>query len=200
MPKVSSSYLEARRRLVLEAAESCFARKGLRATTMQDIADEAGVSYGVLYRYFQSKADLFRAASEEAETAREARFQEAEQEGDSIAVVATALRLSLDRWRDPQASDEVRLRSQVVVEALNDPDLARVVREGLEAYWSRFVALIRDGQARGEIDPGLDAMAVAQLLFALQEGFTGQKAIVPELDVEAYQRLAARVVERALRS
>lgn len=34
------------------------ARKGLRGTTIQDIADEAGVSPGLLYRYWKNRDDL----------------------------------------------------------------------------------------------------------------------------------------------
>lgn len=62
--------LHARRRAeILAAAESCFARKGFHAASMQDIAAAAGVSLGLLYRYFANKeaiighfADLDRAA------------------------------------------------------------------------------------------------------------------------------------------
>ena len=44
-----------RRSRILDAAERCFVRSGFHRTTMQDVAAEAGMSPGNLYRYFPSK-------------------------------------------------------------------------------------------------------------------------------------------------
>src|SRR5829696_7361042 len=44
-----------RRTRILDAAERCFVRTGFHRATMQDIAAEAGMSAGNLYRYFPSK-------------------------------------------------------------------------------------------------------------------------------------------------
>jgi AcrR family transcriptional regulator len=199
LPKVTDSYLQARREQILEAAEACFSRKGLRDTTMQDIADQAGVSYGVLYRYFPSKGDLFRAASIVAEASRDARFQEAAKQPDSIAVLEAVVRLALDRWRDPASTNELRMRLQVLAEAAHDDAFQDFVQEGLDRYWTRFMEIVLHGQRNDEIDADLDPRAVAHLLFALQEGFTEQKAIMPALDIDGYQRLVALVLERALK-
>src|SRR3712207_5403550 len=47
-----------RRRQILDAAERQFSRAGLPRTTMLDVAAEAGMSPGNLYRYFPSKDAL----------------------------------------------------------------------------------------------------------------------------------------------
>src|SRR5919206_2725488 len=47
-----------RRAQILDAAERSFCRSGFHRTTMQDIAAEAGMSPGNLYRYFPSKDAL----------------------------------------------------------------------------------------------------------------------------------------------
>ena len=49
------------RRLVIEAGEIVFAERGFDAAKMQDVAQEAGVSLGTLYRCFAGKAELYRA-------------------------------------------------------------------------------------------------------------------------------------------
>jgi AcrR family transcriptional regulator len=50
-----------RREQVLAAATEAFARSGFAATSLDDIAAEAGVTRVVLYRHFESKADLYQA-------------------------------------------------------------------------------------------------------------------------------------------
>ena len=47
-----------RRRQILEAAVRVFARQGYHSSRVSDIADEAGVAYGLMYHYFRSKDEL----------------------------------------------------------------------------------------------------------------------------------------------
>jgi TetR/AcrR family fatty acid metabolism transcriptional regulator len=44
-----------KRRQILDAAITVFARQGFNACRVSDIADEAGVAYGLVYHYFKSK-------------------------------------------------------------------------------------------------------------------------------------------------
>jgi AcrR family transcriptional regulator len=50
-----------RREQILTASTEAFARSGFAATSLDDIAAEAGVTRVVLYRHFESKADLYQA-------------------------------------------------------------------------------------------------------------------------------------------
>ena len=47
-----------KRRAILDAAVRVFARQGYHATRVADIADEAGVAYGLVYHYFASKDEV----------------------------------------------------------------------------------------------------------------------------------------------
>jgi TetR/AcrR family transcriptional regulator, fatty acid metabolism regulator protein len=47
-----------RRQAILDAAVKVFARQGFHACRVSDIADEAGVAYGLLYHYFPSKDEV----------------------------------------------------------------------------------------------------------------------------------------------
>ena len=44
-----------KRRVILDAAVRVFAREGFHTCRVSDIADEAGVAYGLVYHYFKSK-------------------------------------------------------------------------------------------------------------------------------------------------
>src|SRR5690348_16421182 len=47
-----------KRRQILDAAVKVFARQGFYACRVSDIADEAGVAYGLVYHYFSSKDEI----------------------------------------------------------------------------------------------------------------------------------------------
>ena len=47
-----------KRRLILDAAVKVFAREGFYGCRVADIADEAGVAYGLVYHYFRSKDEI----------------------------------------------------------------------------------------------------------------------------------------------
>ena len=47
-----------KRRLILDAAVRVFARQGFHGCRVSDIADEAGVAYGLVYHYFASKDEV----------------------------------------------------------------------------------------------------------------------------------------------
>src|SRR5215467_10042637 len=55
-----------RRDQILAAATRAFARSGFAATSLDDVAAEAGISRVILYRHFESKTDLYRAVLDHA--------------------------------------------------------------------------------------------------------------------------------------
>jgi AcrR family transcriptional regulator len=55
-----------RREQILAAATRSFARAGFAATSLDDVAAEAGISRVILYRHFDSKAHLYRAVLDRA--------------------------------------------------------------------------------------------------------------------------------------
>lgn len=56
-PRNSAAAAE-KRRLILDAAVRVFARQGFHTCRVSDIADEAGVAYGLVYHYFRSKDEV----------------------------------------------------------------------------------------------------------------------------------------------
>jgi len=62
MPKVTDDHRKAQEDRFVDAARRCFTRSGVEGTSMEDIRTEAGVSAGLMYRYFGSKDEMIRAA------------------------------------------------------------------------------------------------------------------------------------------
>src|SRR3990170_8142214 len=67
MSRVPEAHVEARRNQIVDAAWACFARKGYHQTTMQDIATEAGISAGAIYRYYPSKEGVLKAINDRSQ-------------------------------------------------------------------------------------------------------------------------------------
>jgi AcrR family transcriptional regulator len=57
--KLKEGEREKRREIILLAAEKLFSKRGIAEVNMRDIAREAGVSVGFIYRYFSGQADIF---------------------------------------------------------------------------------------------------------------------------------------------
>ncbi|MPZ14910.1 MAG: TetR family transcriptional regulator, partial [Chloroflexi bacterium] len=56
-----------RREQILATATRAFARTGFEATSLDDVAREAGITRVIVYRHFESKADLYRAVLDRAQ-------------------------------------------------------------------------------------------------------------------------------------
>src|SRR5436309_13829840 len=59
-PQIESSNPD-RRSQILDAALVCFAKRGFHQASMHDISAEAGISVGLIYRYFQNKEAVISA-------------------------------------------------------------------------------------------------------------------------------------------
>ncbi len=57
--KLKEHEREKRKEIILLAAQKLFSKKGISGVNMRDIAREAGVSVGFIYRYFSGQADIF---------------------------------------------------------------------------------------------------------------------------------------------
>src|SRR5260370_31791744 len=117
MPKIAEEVRAARRDQIVGAALACFARAGYHATTMADVAAQAGVSKGTPYLYFESKEALFLALHEEWDCGVADRVNAA------IAALPQA-------GRRPPRPILHPLAAAVPPPALQGPETCRVLMEG----------------------------------------------------------------------
>jgi AcrR family transcriptional regulator len=160
---------EDKRRLLLDAAVRVFARKGYHAARVGDIAEEAGVAYGLLYHYFSSKEEVLRDVFRETWRALIATIESVERAGDSpreqLRKVAEIL---LRSWR--REPDLVRV---LVLEVTRSQLLAGEMDE-IVASFSAIQAIVERGQADGTIRGDLDARLAAYVFYgAIDELLTG---------------------------
>ncbi len=67
MPKLLPEYKELIKTKIVQAAGRAFVEKGFKETTMDEIAENAGVSKPTLYAYFKNKQDILRAGFKDLE-------------------------------------------------------------------------------------------------------------------------------------
>jgi TetR/AcrR family fatty acid metabolism transcriptional regulator len=94
---------EEKKKAVLAAALIVFARKGLSAAKIDDVAFEAGIGKGTVYEYFKSKDDLFFALFEEMKQELHRRIFEMDHAlppRQKLQKLVTSALLAFERWRD----------------------------------------------------------------------------------------------------
>ncbi|MGI8418585.1 MAG: TetR/AcrR family transcriptional regulator [Nakamurella sp.] len=64
MPRVSSDHLESRRRQILDAARTAFARYGFEGATVRVLEEQAGLSRGAIFHHYADKDALFLALAD----------------------------------------------------------------------------------------------------------------------------------------
>jgi AcrR family transcriptional regulator len=81
---------EQTRERLLDAARRVFVERGFHATTLDQVAEEAGHTKGAVYSAFESKADLFLAIFEERTRRRAEELRQAATRVGSLAELAQA--------------------------------------------------------------------------------------------------------------
>jgi TetR/AcrR family transcriptional regulator, fatty acid metabolism regulator protein len=154
-----------RRRQILGAAVKVFAEKGFHAARVGDIAEEAGIAYGLVYHYFESKEDLLETIFRTTWTEMLARVREVEKASVPAAeAVRQVTALLLRTWRrDP---DLVRVLVREVTRNQHVQQEIEEITEAMEA----LERIIRRGQETGEFRSELDPRLAAVVFYgALEE-------------------------------
>ena len=158
-----------RRQQILGAAVRVFARQGYEASRVGDVAKEAGVAYGLVYHYFDSKEAVLEAVFREAWGRLLTAVALAEETGESAPEqLSLVVKIVLRSWRDDP--DLVRL---LVREITRNPHIQDELDEIGQAFAS-LERIVARGQEEGTIRASLDARLAAWMLYgALEEVLTG---------------------------
>jgi TetR/AcrR family transcriptional regulator, fatty acid metabolism regulator protein len=158
-----------KRRLILDAAIRVFARQGFHATRVSDIADEAGVAYGLVYHYFSSKDEVLNELFIERWSLLLVAIEEADRTDaaprEKLGAVATFI---FDSYRhDPE------LMKVIIVEVTRAANsFGKTHLEQIQRAYESIAKIVADGQAsgalRGDVAPMFASMsfygAIEQLL------------------------------------
>jgi AcrR family transcriptional regulator len=149
---------------VLEAAARVFAQRGYANASVQDVADDLGISRGSVYHYVDTKEDLLFALLEQVAAGLDLLHEEvATTEGLApLERIALYVRLLVLHNLENLTPISVYYRD---VEHLSEARLARLRRRG-RVHRRYLVSLINEAQGEGLIDVGRDARVVADCILA----------------------------------
>jgi AcrR family transcriptional regulator len=175
-----------RRKQILKAAVEVFAERGFHRTRVSDIAKRAGVAYGLIYHYFESKDEVLNSLFEEnwAVFLKVLGDLEANRELSSIDKLEAIAALLIDALRVTPTI------IQVVIQEISRSDRF-VQAKKVAAFQDAFAVVhrvIESGQASGQVKKTVDPKVCAYIFFgALETVCTGfmLKAIPVSTDEDA---------------
>lgn len=154
---------DGRRREILHAAARVFRRRGIVAAGMREIAEEAGLSPGNLYYYFDSKDELLLFCQERTLEHMLAAVDAAKAVGQSSAEQLRAiLRAHVHALLDELEGATAHLELDALPDALRAPMIRKRDR-----YERALRSLVAQGVARGEFSPCDAALVTRAMLGAV---------------------------------
>lgn len=200
MPKVTEEHLEAKREVILHAAIACFARDGFHKTKMSDIAEMAGVSDGLAYRYFSGKDEIIQEAVQMATGSRDPVDPETLDHEDVDSMIDLVYRSGFQRFGLPDRKTTVGVRMRSWSESLENEE----VRDQVVGRWRKYEPVDRDvwtrAQAKGWVAKDLDPGAITQVMMAIHDGLDLRWALDPTIDIEGCRDVLIAMVKGHFRT
>lgn len=159
-----------RRQEILEAALTCFSKKGYHDTKMDDIIKTCGLSKGAIYWHFKGKRDIFVALIEQHINEDKALMQQlTDEHGVSPSLLRHSGHLFLKRHFKKEKEKLIPLFIEFIAESSRD----RMIEKKLRAIYGEWIELIKQSfdtaKEKGMIRD-LDSECLAIGVFALIDG------------------------------
>jgi TetR/AcrR family fatty acid metabolism transcriptional regulator len=155
-----------KRRQILDAAIRVFARQGFHSTRVSDIADEAGVAYGLVYHYFKSKDEVLNELFTERWSLLLAAIEEADREGaPPRAKLEAVAGFIVDSYRhDPE------LMKVIIVEVTRAANsFGRTHLPEIRRAYDSIAKIVADGQESGAFRRDVDSTFASMYFYGAIE-------------------------------
>jgi TetR/AcrR family fatty acid metabolism transcriptional regulator len=155
-----------KRRLILDAAVRVFARQGFHACRVSDIADEAGVAYGLVYHYFGSKDEVLDTLFLERWDVMLALIREVDAEPlpvrEKLESIASFI---IDSYRhDPDLMKVIIVEVTRAANSFGDTHIG-TIREAYELIGG----IVKQAQDEGVFKPDIEARFAAMAFYGVIE-------------------------------
>ena len=191
-----SARTQAQKKRILAAAQACFVESGFHAASMASIAKTAGMSPGLIYRYFENKNSIILALIEQQLEIARSRIRELHASKDLAARM-------VDYFEEQDASHEDSMSTALFLEtsaeATRDPEIARVLRGFDAMVRSEVAGWLARGKEQGGHDLPADVSRIrAFLILCLIEGLKVRGVREPELDRKLLRKALDEIIASLL--
>lgn len=173
MARVTQEHIDARLESIRSAAITMFVRKGVEGATMQEIAAEADLSAGAIYRYYPSKEHLLRAVWDGCTEEMHAMFSRVAEEtpGSPLERIFALGRTVWEQRKQPSAAASIILQLETTLASARNPGSLGAERRTMrQECFGMVETFVKQAQDAGELDPEIDARALATALVACSDG------------------------------
>jgi AcrR family transcriptional regulator len=187
-----------RREDILKASLNLFAEKGFHGTSMRDIAREADITEGLIYHYFASKRDLFRAIIEEHSFLPLLRtLPDIAGQLDLRGLLIVLARGFFDVLRQNTQLTRLLLQEVQVFPEEKEAFFADAVGESITELANIF-AMRMNERARSQVDPQVASRLFfnALLAFFVEQEILGGKHLLPADEKIYVEHLVDMFVKR----
>jgi AcrR family transcriptional regulator len=188
-----------KRRVILDAAVQVFANQGFHTCRVADIADEAGVAYGLVYHYFSSKDEILDTLFLERWDLMLAAITEADAKQPSPREKLGAIAgFIIDSYRyDPDLMKVIIVEVTRAANTFGRTHLAKI-REAYDQIAGIVERAQADGLFRREIDPPFAALAFYGLIEQVLSGWIFDSELLEEEQLERAKALIVDTICRGL--
>lgn len=197
MRKIDPEKYEAKRREILAAALSCFARGGFHGTTTAEICAEARMSPGNLFHYFASKGAIIEAIVEEDRREVAALYAAAEGEEDLFGELLRIVDRNLASFAEPVY---VRIGMEILAEAVRNPRVFEMVARNEAEKKAALARMLASAIDRGQVAPTVEPERAADWILLLLDGAFGRAAIDPAFKATDCAAMLRQAIARCLRA
>jgi AcrR family transcriptional regulator len=180
------------RERILEAARLCFVKHGLHGASIADIAEEAGMSAGLMYRYFENKNAIIKAiVHRQLESGRKS-LEEITSPDHFVQGILKAM----ERWRSGDADQmSAPLFLEISAQATRDPEIAAIVEDADMLLRNHLRdAIHRSAASKAVFQDDARAKSRMVLLLSLVEGLAVRSCREPDLDHESLRNALTKFI------
>ena len=198
MPRATAAHASEMRERILGGAHRAMLIGGYRGTTMPAIAAEADVSVGLLYRYFESKEELYLAM---CESVTQAQLDELAVQISQISDARERLSRAVGHFVESlDAEHWGAIVTTGWAEADINPALRDMLRRRCDQIRAFATMFLREAVARGEIEPEADIEELSLATTMLMDGVIAHQAEMGDrFDPDVVGRSVIGLLGRSLR-